>query len=217
MTLVFIEKKEYIMRFFLISKKTTLHFKSNFKLLLMKNFNFLVCLLLTGFYSCNQNTDNSRSEKTMTEEETTISETEKTINQLVKEAYVVISFEEGSTIDLGRIRALFTPDATLYNYRGGSLEYVSLVDFIAGFKADIDDGKMIAFNEIELGGETEYFGKIGHRISAYASYFDGSEEVGERGVNSFQVIQVNGKWLINSLIWDVEKKGLDIPERYITE
>ena len=183
----------------------------------MKNFKFLLCLLLAGLYSCNQNPDNSVSKKTTTEKETTISETEQIINQLVKEAYVVISFEKGSTIDLERIKALFTPDATLYNYRSGSLEYVSLVDFITGFKADIDDGKMIAFNEIELGGQTEYFGKIGHRISAYASYFDGSEEVGERGVNSFQVIQVNGKWLINSLIWDIEKEGQPIPKRYLTD
>lgn len=31
----------------------------------------------------------------MTEKKTTTSETEKTINELVKEAYVVISFEKG--------------------------------------------------------------------------------------------------------------------------
>ncbi|SOE20278.1 hypothetical protein SAMN06298216_0771 [Spirosomataceae bacterium TFI 002] len=157
------------------------------------------------------------SEKAKSEQEVTISETEKAINQLVNQAYEVISFEKGSTIDLDNIRAIFTPNATLYNYRNGSLEFVSLNDFISGFKANIDEVKMLAFDEIELGGETEYFGKVGHRISAYASYFDGSDEVGERGVNSFQVIQMNGKWLINSIIWDIEKEGLPIPDRYISK
>ena len=105
------------------------------------------------------------------------------------------------------------------------LEQTNLVRsrFIGGKKVyylvegGIDGGEMIAFNEVELGGKTEYFGKIGHRISAYASYFDGAEEIGEKGVNSFQVLKVNGKWLINSIIWDVEKNGQSIPERYLTE
>ncbi len=183
----------------------------------MKNFTFLLCLFLTGFYSCNQNPDNSGSKETMTKVETTVSEKEKAINQVVKDAYASISFEKGATLDYEALRALFTSDATLYNFRGDSLAFSNIDDFIAGFKAGIDSGEMIAFNEVELGGETEYFGKIGHRISAYASYFDGSEEIGEKGVNSFQVIKVNGKWLINSIIWDVEKNGQSIPKRYLTE
>jgi hypothetical protein len=115
------------------------------------------------------------------------------------------------------LKAVFTTDATLYSFSGDSLAFYKIDDFITGFKASIDGGEMIAFNEVELGGKTEYFGKIGHRISAYASYFDGSEEIGEKGVNSFQLIKLNGRWLINSIIWDVEKNGQSIPEKYLTE
>ena len=182
----------------------------------MKNFAFL-CLLLTGFYSCTQNPNNSGSKETMTKMEAPVSEKEKAINQVVKDAYTHISFEKGTAPDYEVLRAIFTSDATLYNFRGDTLAFSNIDDFIAGFKAGIDGGKMIAFNEVELGGKTEYFGKIGHRISAYASYFDGAEEIGERGVNSFQVMEVNGKWLINSIIWDVEKNGQSIPEIYITD
>jgi hypothetical protein len=183
----------------------------------MKNFTFLLCLFLTGLYSCTPNPDNSESEETMTKMEATVSEKEKAINQVVKDAYAFITFEKGTTPDYEALRALFTTDATLYNFRGDGLEFSFIDDFIAGFKVGIDSGEMIAFKEVELGGKTEYFGNIGHRISAYASYFDGAEEIGEKGVNSFQVLKVNGKWLINSIIWDVEKNGQSIPERYLTE
>jgi len=144
-----------------------------------------------------------------------ISEKEKAINKVVKDAYAVISFKKGTTPDYEAMRALFTSNATLYNFRGDSLKFYYIDEFITGFNASIDSGNLIAFEEVELGGETEFFGNIGHRISAYASYINGAEEIGEKGVNSFQVMKVSGKWLINSLVWDIEKNGQPIPERYI--
>lgn len=183
----------------------------------MKNTTFLLCLFLTSFYSCNQNPENSGSKEPKTNMETSVSEKEKAINQVVRDAYALISFEKGTNIDSEALKAVFTTDATLYSFSGDSLAFYKIDDFITGFKASIDGGEMIAFNEVELGGKTEYFGKIGHRISAYASYFDGSEEIGEKGVNSFQLIKLNGRWLINSIIWDVEKNGQSIPEKYLTE
>ena len=175
----------------------------------------LLCLILTGFFSCKPASENSGSQETTVKAEVPVSEEE--INQVVKDAYAAISFEPGSTPDFKAMKAIFMPEATLYNFRGDSLKFYYIDEFITGFKSGIDDGKMTAFNEVELGGETEFFGNIGHRISAYASYFDGAEEIGEKGVNSFQVLKVNGKWLINSIIWDVEKNGQALPERYLTE
>jgi hypothetical protein len=103
----------------------------------------------------------------------------------------------------------------LVNFREDSLNSYYIDEFIEEFKAGNFADELTAFDEVELGGETEYFGKIGHRISAYATKFNGTNEIGERGVNSFQVLKVNGKWLINSIIWDVEKSGQSIPKRYI--
>lgn len=184
----------------------------------MKYFNLLLLFLfLTGLYSCKQNSDNSEANEAKTKEEVTVSETEQAINQLVKDAYEVISFEKGTTPDYVAMKSIFTPQATLYNFREDSLNFYYIDEFIEEFKAGILAGELTAFDEVELGGETEYFGKIGHRISAYASKFNGAEEVGERGVNCFQVLKLNGKWLINSMIWDVEKSGQPIPKRYITD
>ena len=184
----------------------------------MKNFKFLLCLLLAaGLYSCNQNPENSVAKETTTEKEMTISETEQAINQLITDAYKVISFEKGTTPDYVTMKSLFTPKATLINFRKDSLNSYYIDEFIEEFKAGNFAGELTAFDEVELGGESEYFGKIGHRISAYATKFNGDEEIGERGVNSFQVLNVNGKWLISSIIWDIEKSGQPIPKRYITD
>ncbi len=183
----------------------------------MKNFKFLLFLLLAGLYSCNQDPDNSVSKKTTPEKETTISETEQAINQLITDAYKVITFEKGTTPDYVAMKSLFTPKATLINFREDSLSSYYIDEFIEEFKAGNFASELTAFDEKELGGKTEYFGKIGHRISAYATKFNDAEEIGERGVNSFQVLNVNGKWLINSIIWDVEKSGQPIPNRYITD
>lgn len=181
----------------------------------MKNLKVLFCLFVLGSYSCNQNPDKPESVESMTKTDMASSQTEKAINQVVTDAYKVITFPKGSTPDYNAMKTLFMPKATLHNFRNDSLKSYLIDEFIAEFKAGNFAGDLLAFDEVELGGETEYFGNIGHRISAYASYFNGAEAVGERGVNSFQVLKVNGKWLINSIIWDVEKSGQSIPGRYL--
>ncbi len=173
---------------------------------------FPVFFILLFYLSC---TENIEEETQITTEP--VSETEKAINQVVRDAYAVISFEKGQAPDFEAMRAIFTPDAILRNFRGDTLETMNITEFIEAFEAGINAGQMTAFNEVELGGETEYFGHVGHRISAYASYFEGSSEIGEKGVNSFQVLNIDGQWRVSSIIWDVEKEGQPIPEKYLNE
>jgi len=199
---IFIRK--YLKYFFLL----------NLKSILMKNLTFASFLLLLSFIACTP-ADPSGMEAAPTTIDSPASETEKAITQAVLNAYAAISFPKGETPDYDALRAIFTEDAVLQNYRNDTLESFSINDFVTGFKAGIDSGEMTAFQEEELGGKTEYFGKIGHRISAYASYFEGSSEIGEKGVNSFQLLKENGQWLVSAIIWDVEKEGQAIPEKYI--
>ncbi|MEM8486169.1 MAG: hypothetical protein AAF564_11515 [Bacteroidota bacterium] len=144
-----------------------------------------------------------------------VSEEEMAIDQAVLNAYAVLSFEEGSTPDYDAMASLFTSNATMYNFRYDSLAAFDITLFIQSYKSAIDRGAISSFSEVELGGKTEYFGNVAHRMSAYASYFNGSDEIGERGVNSFQLLKVDGEWIINSVIWDVEKEGQPIPPRYL--
>lgn len=183
----------------------------------MKKLTFLFSLLLVLFVSCTPTSESATAAEIVMEAAAPVSATEKAINQAVLNAYESISFEVGTTPNYEALEAIFAPDAMLYNFRGDTLEGYNIDEFLVGFKAGIEGGNMTGFNEIELGGETEYFGNIGHRISAYGSYINGADEIGEKGVNSFQLLKIDGKWLVSSIIWDVEKEGEEIPERYLSE
>ncbi len=170
--------------------------------------------LLLFFFSACTNTAETPAPQ---EEAPPISEAEKAINQLVLDAYAAISFDEGTTPNYNALREVFTPDAIFQHFRFDTLSTATFEQFLAGYKASVEGGQLTAFNEVELGGVTEHFGKVGHRISAYASYINSADEIGERGVNSFQVIKVDGEWRVNSIVWDVEKEGQAIPSAYAPE
>lgn len=165
------------------------------------------------FVSCTNTTETSDPQP----EPDPISETEQAINQLVLDAYAAISFDAGTTPNYDALREVFTEDAIFQNFRGDTLSTANFDEFLAGYKASVEGGQLTSFNEVELGGVTEYFGKIGHRISAYASYINSADEIGERGVNSFQVIRIDGEWKVNSIVWDIEKEGQPIPSEYAPE
>lgn len=145
----------------------------------------------------------------------TVSAEEMAIDKAVRNAYAAISFEEGNVPDYDAIAALFTANATMYNFRYDSLAAFDITVFVESYKRAIEGGSITSFQEVELGGKTEYFGNVAHRISAYASYFNGSDQIGERGVNSFQLLKINGEWIINSVTWDIEKDGQPIPGKYL--
>ena len=143
-----------------------------------------------------------------------ISETEKAINKAVIDVYEVIGVQNGQVPDLDAIRASFTPDAKFMNFRHDTLQNYGIDEFVGGYKNAIESGNLSNFREIEITGYTEYFGKIAHRISTYATFFDEGDVPDERGINSFQLINLDGKWLVNSVIWDIEKEGQAIPGKY---
>ena len=183
----------------------------------MKSILSITILAFTFFLSCSPATENVEKNEARANVETPVSEEEKAINQLVADAYKALNFKTGTQPDYEAIKALFTAKATLVNMGGESPEFSFIDDFIAGFKAAIDAGELTSVREWELGGETESFGKIGHRISASNAIFNENEEAEEKNVNSFQVVKVDGKWLINSIVWDVESEGMPIPVQYLTK
>lgn len=183
----------------------------------MKKLPLLFSLLFALLISCTPTSESETAEEVAMKAAAPVSAAEKAINQAVLNAYNAISFEVGTTPNYEALKAIFAPDAMFYNFRGDTLEGYNIDEFLVGFKAGIEGGNMTGFNEIELGGETEYFGSIGHRISAYGSYINGADEMGEKGVNSFQLLKIDGKWLVSSIIWDVEKEGQEIPERYLSK
>ena len=119
------------------------------------------------------------------------------IDAAIRGVYEVISGPPGQKRDFDRMRSLFAPGATLKaigpkGLRGGSLE-----DYISRNK---DALEREGFTERELGRRVEVWGGLATAWSAY----DGRTANGsfhERGINSFQLVKIDGKWLVASILW----------------
>ena len=130
------------------------------------------------------------------------------IDSAIRGVYEVISGPPGQKRDLDRMRSLFAPGATLKaigpkGLRGGSLE-----DYISRNKDVLEKE---GFTERELGRRVEVWGGLATAWSAY----DGRTASGsfhERGINSFQLVKINGKWLVASILWQEETPDNPLPK-----
>jgi hypothetical protein len=122
------------------------------------------------------------------------------IDQTIRDVYAVISGPAGQKRDFQRMRALFAPNALLRvigpnGVRGGTLE-----DYIAKSGPILEKE---GFTEQELARRVEVYGNLAQVWSSY----DGRTASGsfhERGINSFQLVKVGGRWLVASILWQEE-------------
>jgi hypothetical protein len=135
------------------------------------------------------------------------------IDQAISAVYDVISGPPGQKRDFDRMRSLFAPNATMKaigpkGLRGGNVE-----DYISR-NAEILEKE--GFTERELGRRVEVWGGLATAWSAY----DGRTANGsfhERGINSFQLVKVDGKWLVASILWQEETPENPLPANLIKE
>jgi hypothetical protein len=129
------------------------------------------------------------------------------IDAAVTGTYQVISGPAGQKRDFDRMRALFAPGALLRvitpkGIRGGTLD-----DYVAKSGPVLEKE---GFTERELGRRTEVYGNLATVWSAY----DGRTQSGsfhERGINSFQLVKIDGKWLVASILWQEEGTPVVFP------
>lgn len=133
------------------------------------------------------------------------------IDAAIRGVYDVISGPPGKTRDFDRMRTLFAPGATLKaigpkGLRGGTLD-----DYI-GRNAEILEKE--GFTERELGRRVEVWGGLATAWSAY----DGRTANGsfhERGINSFQLVKLGGRWVVASILWQEETPDTPLPSDLI--
>jgi hypothetical protein len=129
------------------------------------------------------------------------------IDQAIRGVYEVISGPPGQKRDFDRMRTLFAPGATLKAIGPKGLHGGSLEDYISRNK-DVLEQK--GFTERELGRRTEVWGGLATAWSAYdGRTADGSFH--ERGINSFQLVKIDGKWVVASILWQEETPDNPLP------
>lgn len=136
------------------------------------------------------------------------------IQEVVELTYRVSSFEDAGTADPEAFRTPFTPTATLSFTRGGELMELSVDEYVELRRGLLESGEVQSLDEWEIVGKTDHFGDIAHRMSSYAVRINGSDELAERGMMSFQLMKIGGQWKVHSLTWHTESAETPLPARY---
>ncbi len=129
------------------------------------------------------------------------------IDRAITEVYAVISGPAGQKRDFDRMRSMFAPDALLRSLSANGLQGGTLDQFIARSGPVFERE---GFTERELARRVEVYGNLAH---AWSSYDGGSASgaIQVRGINSFQLVRINGRWLIASILWQPETSEFPLP------
>jgi hypothetical protein len=138
------------------------------------------------------------------------------IDSMTKTVYEVISGPAGPR-NWDRFRSLFAEGARLIVMRVLSGHPAPLVmtveDFVARSGANTQTN---GFYESEVARRMETFGNIAHVFSTYESRRAPGDKPFARGINSFQLVKDGDAWKVMTILWDSEREGNAIPEKYLT-
>jgi hypothetical protein len=148
-----------------------------------------------------------------------------TEDHLVASLYDVISGPAGKPRDWGRFRSLFLPDGRL----GIVVPEMPATEDAPARKGDAvfltpdmyvqrDDPyfKTHGFFERSIANRVEEFGNLIHVWSTYESrHAENDSQPFTRGINSIQIVHSRGRFWIASVLWDDERPGLTLPEKYL--
>jgi len=138
------------------------------------------------------------------------------IDSITHAVYDVISGPAG-TRDWSRFRSLFADGGRLIAIRttaGVSTPAVMTPDEYAQ-RAGANFEKN-AFYESEVARRVETFGNIAHIFSTYESRHAPKEKPFARGINSFQLVRDAKGWKVITILWDSEREGNPMPEKYLS-
>lgn len=147
-----------------------------------------------------------------------------TVNHLVASLYDVISGPAGPR-DWDRFRSLFLPDGRLGVIRPESsatkdapAHKGDAIFLTPDMYAQRDDPyfKAHGFFERSIANRVEEFGNLVHVWSTYESR-NAKEDSKPfaRGINSIQIVHAQGRYWVASILWDEERPGSTLPEKYL--
>jgi hypothetical protein len=146
------------------------------------------------------------------------------VDHLLASLYDVISGPPGQR-DWGRFRSLFVPDGRIgvvvpesaatkdAPARKGDAVFLS-----PDMYAQRDDPyfKAHGFFERSIANRVEEFGNLTHVWSTYESRnAEHDSQPFSRGINSIQIVHARGRFWIASILFDDERPGLTLPEKYL--
>jgi hypothetical protein len=145
------------------------------------------------------------------------------IDAVITETYASISGPVGHKRDRERMAAVFTDAATLTSMQPTSREYTAFTPSSMTpaeyAERSFEFLEKAGFTESEIGRTLEVYGTVAHAFSAYEGHFKNAEGEDQmvKGINSMQLVKVNGEWKMYTILWDQQwPEGRNpVPTRYI--
>ncbi len=148
-----------------------------------------------------------------------------TVEHLLASLYDVISGPAGKPRDWDRFRSLFLPDGRLGVIRPDAPASADMparksdaVLLTPDMYVERDDPyfKSHGFFERSIANRVEEFGNLVHVWSTYESRHTAEDATPfTRGINSIQIVHAQGRFWVASIMWDDERSGLTLPEKYL--
>lgn len=148
------------------------------------------------------------------------------VDHLVTALYDVISGPTTKQRDWIRFRSLFLPDGRLGPIRPASppsndkpAQAADVFFLTPEMYAErvAPRFKREGFFERGIASRVEEFGNLVHVWTTYESrHAESDSKPFARGVNSIQLVNAAGRYWIASIMWDQEREGLTLPDKYLT-
>ena len=135
------------------------------------------------------------------------------IDRVIAEMYEMVSFEPGTRPDWSRQLEIFVPGARLVRVNDEGVFEFGLDSFRENLESMIDSGVLPSFWEGEIWRETHLFGEVAQVLSAYETRQTRNGAPLNRGVNSIQLFERDGRWRISAMIWRREGRAVLIPDK----
>ncbi len=134
--------------------------------------------------------------------------------QFVKDLYTSVSFEPGKLPDWVIVKDMFIEDAIIILFSGREgYKFLSRDDFVKDFVDFITCYKIenVGFTERVHDIKTRVFGNMAYSIVLYDGVIPGRMQP-QLGVDSFQLMKIDGKWKFVSITNEAVRPGVTIPE-----
>lgn len=131
----------------------------------------------------------------------------------IRELYDKISFQAGEKVDWEEVKEIFTPEAILVLRTSYTkFQAIDRDGFVQLFLDDIDKHKLLETGFIEriTAIKVKEMGDIAHGWVLYEAMIPGREKPANRGVDSIELVRIDGNWFIAGITNEVEMKDRPI-------
>ncbi len=135
--------------------------------------------------------------------------------EVVREVYDMVSWTDGNNPDWNDVRPVFMPEAVIVLRYPQGLTVFSLDGFFEDwvrFEKQLETAGAKGFQETVVSAEASEFGDIAHVWVLYESSIPDSGRGPRPGVDSWSLIRIDGEWRVASVVNELPRDDLPIPE-----